>query len=163
MNDSKRGRALGPDTAPIELVRVGGVPAAKLLHGVIAASWTQTRSPLCWKGSRICNMPKGGASHLACTDQRGIMINDQLSTVSSRLLRPQLLAIEPCLVPSSQAVGTAKRGSVLTAHCSWALFWLQQGRRNIRQGHYLQTSAALTTRFFGNKLLGIVVVMRHFV
>ena len=41
---------------------------------------------------------------------------------NSRLLRPQLLAFEPSLVPSSQAVGSQRRGSVLSAHCSWALF-----------------------------------------
>ena len=52
---------------------------------------------------------------------RGTLINDQLSTVSGRLLRPRLLAIEPHLVPSSQAVGFARRGSILTAHCSRAL------------------------------------------
>ena len=33
-----------------------------------------------------------------------------------------MLAIEPSLVPSSQAVGSQRRGSVLSAHCSWALF-----------------------------------------
>ena len=48
------------------------------------------------------------------------MINDQLSTVSGRFLRPRLLAIEPNLVPSSQAAGSARHGSALTAHCSWA-------------------------------------------
>ena len=41
---------------------------------------------------------------------------------ASRLLLPQILAVEPSLVPSSQAVGSQRRGSVLSAHCSWALF-----------------------------------------
>ena len=55
-------------------------------------------------------------------DQRGTLINDQLSTISGRFLRPRLLEIEPRLVPSSQAVGSARRGSLLAARCSWALF-----------------------------------------
>ena len=50
------------------------------------------------------------------------MVNDQMSMVCARPLRPRLLLIEPRLVPSTQAVASAKRGSILTAHCSWALF-----------------------------------------
>ena len=48
------------------------------------------------------------------------MINDHLSTVYGRLLQPKLLDLEPNLVPSSQAVGSIRRGAILTTHCSWA-------------------------------------------
>ena len=41
---SRRGRALRPDVAPIELVQVVGLPAAVLLHGLVAASCSQNRS-----------------------------------------------------------------------------------------------------------------------
>ena len=47
--DCSRGRALGPDVIPVEVVLVGGLPAAKLLRGLVGANWTQRRSPLCWK------------------------------------------------------------------------------------------------------------------
>jgi hypothetical protein len=50
------------------------------------------------------------------------MINDHLSSLNGRLLRPALLAIEPALVPFSQAFGSARRGASLAVHCSWALF-----------------------------------------
>ena len=36
-----RGRALGPDAIPIELVIVGGLPAARLLRGLVGANWSQ--------------------------------------------------------------------------------------------------------------------------
>ena len=70
----------------------------------------------------MCHIPEGNSSLLECTDQRGIMINDQMSTVCARLLRPRLLMIQPRLVPSSQAVGSSKRGSIRTAHCAWGFF-----------------------------------------
>ena len=63
-----------------------------------------------------------GSCSIECVAQRGIMINDQIAAVHGKLLRPKLLALEPQLVGSSQAVGSRRRGSGLTAHCSWALF-----------------------------------------
>ena len=119
---SAKGKALGTDSLPIELVIAGGLPAAKLVHNLVVGSWRQRRPPLGWKGGRVIHLPKPGSSHMICEEQRGIMINDHLATLNSRLLRPQLLAFEPSLVPSSQAVGSQRRGSVLSAHCSWALF-----------------------------------------
>ena len=50
------------------------------------------------------------------------MINDHISAINGRLLRPLILAIEPALVPPSQAFGSPRRGATLAAHCSWALF-----------------------------------------
>ena len=113
---------LGPkcNGLPIEVVQIGGLPAARLVNGLVAACWSRTRSPLCWKGRRICHLPKNGGQQLECIGQRGIMISDQASTVHGRLLRPKL--IEPNLAPSSQAVGSARRGAMLTTHYSWALF-----------------------------------------
>ena len=108
-------------------MQVGGLPAAVLLHGLVAASWSQKRSPLCWKGGRLCNIPKGGASHLVRTDQRGIMINDQLSTVSSRLLRPQLLVIEPRLAPSSQSCWNCQEG--FSTYCPLCMGTFRDGKR----------------------------------
>ena len=43
--------------------------------------------------------PKPGSRPTQCVEQRGIMINDHSSTVSGRLLRPRLLAVEPNLFP----------------------------------------------------------------
>ena len=57
------------------------------------------------------------------------MINDQMSSISGRLLRPKLLLVEPLLVPQSQALGSAWRASVVAAHCSWALFYLASAAR----------------------------------
>ena len=119
---SAKGKALGPDSIPIELVILGGLPAARLVHSLVVGSWKQRRPPFGWRGGRAIHLPKPGSSYLECGEQRGIMINDHLATLASRLLRPQLLAFEPLLVPSSQAVGSRRRGSVQSAHCSWALF-----------------------------------------
>ena len=92
------------------------------MHSLVVGSWKQRRPPFGWRGGRAIHLPKPGSSYLECGEQRGIMINDHLATLASRLLRPQLLAFEPLLVPSSQAVGSRRRGSVQSAHCSWALF-----------------------------------------
>ena len=51
--DSSRGRAIGTDAIPIEVIQVGGLPAASLVHSLILACWAQTRSPLRWKGGVV--------------------------------------------------------------------------------------------------------------
>ena len=48
-------------------------------------------------------------------------MNDHMSTISGKLLRPRILEVEPLLVDSSQAPASSRRGSVVTARCSWAL------------------------------------------
>ena len=74
--DSKRGRALGPDSAPIELVQIGGLPAASLLHGLVIACWSQNKSPLCWNGGRICQISKSNSFLNAHTNVASLsMIN----------------------------------------------------------------------------------------
>ena len=87
---SAKGKALGPDSIPIELVISGGLPAATLVHSLVVTSWRQRRPPLGWRGGRVIHLPKPGSSHLECEEQRGIMINDHLATLNSRLLRHQL-------------------------------------------------------------------------
>ena len=62
--DCSRGRALGPDVLPIEVVQIGGLPAARLMQGLVVASWSQKRSALCWKGGRISTCPKQAVSNL---------------------------------------------------------------------------------------------------
>ena len=118
----KRGKALGTDAIAMELIQLGGLPAAALLHGLICACRQQCKTPLCWKGGRLVYLDKPGGVKFGCCDKRGILINDQISTIHGRLLRPQLLALAPMLVPSSQAIGPSRRGSILAAHCSWTLF-----------------------------------------
>ena len=118
----KRGQALGTDLIPVELLLAGGLPAAVLLHRLVTACWQQLRVPLLWKGGRLIYLEKRGGVKFTCEDKRGILINDQMATIFGRMLRPQLLALAPQLVPLSQAFGPARRGSVLAAHCSWALF-----------------------------------------
>ena len=44
LRDSKRRRSIGPDAIPIELVQIGGHPAASLLHGLVVASWFQKKA-----------------------------------------------------------------------------------------------------------------------
>ena len=101
------GKALGPDATPIELIVAGGLPAARLVHALISACWLQRSAPLSWKGGRLFHIPKPGGNQFKCSGQRGVMINDHLSSLNGRLLRLALLAIEPALVPFSQAVGSA--------------------------------------------------------
>ena len=53
-----RGKALGPDAIPVELILAGGLPAGKLVHGLICACWLQSELPLSWKGGRLFHIPK---------------------------------------------------------------------------------------------------------
>ena len=89
----KRGKALGTDAIAMELIQLGGLPAAALLHGLICACWQQCQTPLCWKGGRLVYLDKPGGVKFVCCDKGGILINDQISTIHGRLLRPQLLAL----------------------------------------------------------------------
>ena len=52
-----KGKALGPNIVIIELVVLGGLPAARLLHGIIAACLLQGEAPLFWKGGRFFFQP----------------------------------------------------------------------------------------------------------
>ena len=118
----QRGKALGTDLIPVELLLAGGLPVATLLHKLIVSCWLQRRVPLLWKGGRLIYLDKPGGIKFTCEDKRGILINDQMATIFGRTLRPQLLSFAPKLVPLSQAIGPARRGSILAAQCSWALF-----------------------------------------
>ena len=117
-----RGKALGPDAVPVELVIAGGLIAARLVHALISGCWLQREAPLSWKGGHLFHIRKPGGKQYDCEGQRGATINDHLSSINGKLLRPSLLAIELASVPFSQAVGSARRGATLAAHCSWALF-----------------------------------------
>ena len=117
-----KGKALGTVAIPMELLQIGGIHVARLLHALIAACRLQREGPVCWKGGRLFNIPRTGSSLVECAAQRGILINDQIAAVNGKLLRPPLFAFGPHLVSSPQAVVSIKRCSVLTAHCSWALF-----------------------------------------
>ena len=61
-----RGKAMGPDVIPIELILVGGLLAAFLLYRLIVDCWFQCEAPLYWKGGRLFNIPKSGGSCWDC-------------------------------------------------------------------------------------------------
>ena len=50
---SAKGKALGPESIPIELVILGGLPAARLVHSLVVGSWRQRRPP--WLAWRPCH------------------------------------------------------------------------------------------------------------
>ena len=128
MNRMPRGKAVGVDGIPSELLRLGGLPAAAKIRDLVVSSRRWRRAPIARKGGAMFSIPKPGSAAEDCDSQRPIMINDQLAGLNARLLRPAVLAVEPCLVPRSQAVGSARRGAVPSAHCSWALFELARAR-----------------------------------
>ena len=45
---------------------------------------------------------------------RRVMLNDHTGKVLGRWIRPKILQIEPLLVARSQAIGSARRGAVMT-------------------------------------------------
>ena len=45
---------------------------------------------------------------------RGVMLNDHVGKILVRWIRPKLLQIEPLLVARSRAIGSARRGAVMT-------------------------------------------------
>ncbi len=77
-----RGKALGPDSIPIELLMRGGLPAAGFLHCLIVACWLQGEAPIGWKGSRLLNIPRAGGIPAERDGFRGMMINDQMVAVN---------------------------------------------------------------------------------
>ena len=44
---ANKGRELGPDAIPLELIVLGGLPAAKLLHVLIVPKQSQQQAPMC--------------------------------------------------------------------------------------------------------------------
>ena len=53
---------------------------------------------------------------------RGVMLNDHVGKILGRWIRPKLLQMEPILVARSQAIGSARRGAVMTQFITRVFF-----------------------------------------
>ena len=73
--------------------------------------------PSCGRGGRIvATIPSGK------NKTRGVMHNDHVGKILGRWIRPKLLQIEPLLFARSQAIGSARRGTVMTQFATRVFF-----------------------------------------
>ena len=76
----------------------------------------QRALPILWKGCITATIPSGK------NKTRGVMLNDHVGKILERWIRPKLLQIEPLLVARSQAIGSARRGAVMTQFATRVFF-----------------------------------------
>ena len=105
---ASRGKAPGVDGITAEVLGAGGRPMAMLLQPLFARVCLQRALPIMWKAGIMATIPSGK------NKTRGVMLNDHVGKILVRWIRPKLLQIEPLLVARSQAIGSARRGAVMT-------------------------------------------------
>ena len=111
-----RGKAPGEDGITSEVLGAGGRPVAQLLQLLFAGVCLQRALPIVWKGGLMATIPSGKSM------TRGVMLNDHMGKVLGRWIRPKVLQIEPLLVARSPAIGSARRGVVMTQFAMRVLF-----------------------------------------
>ena len=112
-----KGKAPGEDGITAEVLGAGGRPMAQLLQPVFAAVCLQRALPIAWKKG-VPWQP----FRVERTRTRGVMLNDQVGKISGRWIRVKILRIEPLLVARSQAIGSARRGAVMTQFTTRVFF-----------------------------------------
>ena len=96
------------DGITADLLGAGGRPVAQLLQPLFAGVCLQRALHIVWKGCIMGTVPSGK------NKTRGVMLNDHVGKILERWFRPKILQIEPLLVTRSQAIGSARRGAVMT-------------------------------------------------
>ena len=89
----------------------GAVPATLVCRCVFAKS-----PAYCVEGGIMATIPSGK------NKTTGIMLNDHVGKILGRWIRPKILQIDPLLVARSQAIGSARRGAVMTQFTTRVFF-----------------------------------------
>ena len=110
-----RGKAPGVDGISAEMLGNGGRPIAMLLQPC-SRVFVCRALPIMRKGCIMATIPSGR------NKTTGVTLNDHMGKILGRWIRPKLLQIEPLLVARSQAIGSARRGAVMTQFATPVFF-----------------------------------------
>ena len=73
-------KACGPDELPAKLLKAGGVALAVVVNKLETRSVETESMPVRWKGGRLVDLYKKKGDAPVCSNSRGLLISDHLST-----------------------------------------------------------------------------------
>jgi len=111
-----RGKAVGRDLVPAEVLQAGKFQAALLVSNLTTQIISNQTAPVDCKGGRIADVYKGKGNPAVCNHSRGILVQDHIGKVVSNVLKDQVTDKYNHHMPDSQHGCVSGKSTDLATH-----------------------------------------------
>lgn len=97
------------------MLKIGDTPLHVNFHGIIQQCWLQSYVPMDWRGGRLVALHKKGST-LETDNYCGLLVSDQFSKATTKLLAPRATSKVEQALPHEQCGGVSGKGTDFATH-----------------------------------------------